>query len=312
VANDTVTFSGGTTGTVTRALATQLTVGNLSGLTTGPLIATVTVNGVSSGGPVQVAAIAPVVTSSTARLPANTTSLTIQGVGFSTTAAGNTVAFSGGATGTVTAATPTQLTVTGISGLVAGSLSATVTTNGVTSGSPVQVATVAPVVTSSTARLAATATTLILQGFGFSTTAAYNTIALSGGAVGWVTAATPTQLTVNVTSLVAGPLTASVTSNSVSSGSAVQVATVAPVVTASTTKVSASTTYLIIQGFGFSSIAANDTVTFSGGATGTIAVTLGTELIVTNLEGLVTGPLTVLVTSNGVSSGSPVQVATIA
>jgi hypothetical protein len=82
------------------------------------------------------------VTSSTASLPVNATSMTINGFGFDTTPANDTVSFSGGVKGTVTSATATQLTVTGLSGLTLGSLSASVSVNGVSSGSPVQVATI--------------------------------------------------------------------------------------------------------------------------------------------------------------------------
>ena len=86
-------------------------------------------------------------TASTADLAANATTLTINGTGFSTTAANNTVVFNDGAVGTVTNATATSLTVS-ISTMptAVGSLTAVVTTNGVSSGSAVQVATVAPVV----------------------------------------------------------------------------------------------------------------------------------------------------------------------
>ena len=77
-----------------------------------------------------------------------------------------------------------------------GSLKAVVTTDSATSGSAVQVATVAPVVTASTASLAVNATTLTIGGSGFDTTAANNTVAFNNGAVGSVTAATATSLTV--------------------------------------------------------------------------------------------------------------------
>ena len=82
------------------------------------------------------------VTPATANLPANAASLVIHGTGFSTTPGNNTVTFSGVAMGTVTSATATQLTVTNLSGLQAGSLTAIVTASGVSSGVPVQVATV--------------------------------------------------------------------------------------------------------------------------------------------------------------------------
>src|SRR5208282_1327394 len=103
--------------TVTAATTTKLTV-TLSGtLTTGALDAVVTTDGVSSGAAVQVATVTPVVTTSTASLATNGTTLTINGLGFDTVNPGNNVvAFSGAGvgtlTGTVTAATATSLTVT--------------------------------------------------------------------------------------------------------------------------------------------------------------------------------------------------------
>jgi uncharacterized delta-60 repeat protein len=84
----------------------------------------------------------PTVTASTANLASNAPSLTINGAGFSTTPGNNTVAFTPAGTGTVTAATATSLTVTSLSGLTTGALNAVVTTNGQSSGTAVQVATV--------------------------------------------------------------------------------------------------------------------------------------------------------------------------
>jgi len=85
---------------------------------------------------------APTVTLNTANLLGTATTLTITGTGFFTTPANNTVAFTPTGTGTVTAATATSLTVTSLSGLTLGALNAVVTTNGVSSGTAVQVATV--------------------------------------------------------------------------------------------------------------------------------------------------------------------------
>jgi DNA-binding beta-propeller fold protein YncE len=85
----------------------------------------------------------PVITASTASLAGNAQTVTISGTGFDPVAANNTVVFSNGATGTVTAATATSLTVTfTVDPASAGSLAAVVTNNGTSSGSPVQVATV--------------------------------------------------------------------------------------------------------------------------------------------------------------------------
>jgi hypothetical protein len=111
----------------------------------------------------------------------------------------------------------------------AGSLTAVVITDGESSGNPTKVATVVPVVTSSTANLAPTATQITISGFGFDPTAANNTVVFNDGAIGTITAATATSLTVTFTTKPksAGSLTVVVTTDGESSGNPVQVATVA-------------------------------------------------------------------------------------
>ena len=307
---DAVKFSGSVMGKVTSATTTQLTVTGLSGLMGGTLSASITVGGLSSAS-VPVATVVPVATPSTTNLAANATTLTIHGFGFASTALDDTVAFSGGASGKVTAATATTLTVTSLTGLTAGSLTATVTSNTVSGASAVSVATVIPVVTPSTASLAANATSLIINGFGFDPIAANDVVSLGGGVTGTVSTATANQLT--VTSLVGlkfGSLTASVAVDGQDSGTAVQVATVKPVVTANTANLAANATTLIIQGFGFSSTATADVVKFSGSVMGKVTSATTTQLTVTSLSGLVAGTLSASVTVAG-SSSTSVPVATV-
>jgi hypothetical protein len=180
-----------------------------------------------------VPAPAPVVTSSAATLAANATGITIAGTGFDgVTPANNTVTFNDGATGTVTAATPTSLTVTfATKPAEAGSLTAIVSNGGGSSGSPVQVATVIPVITSSAANILSTDTGLAINGFGFSATPANNVITLSSGS-GTIASATNTQLTLSsVSGLAPGALGARVASNGQSNGAAVQIANVLGVAT---------------------------------------------------------------------------------
>jgi hypothetical protein len=89
-----------------------------------------------------------------------------------------------------------------------------------------QTATVAPSVTVNTSKVPVTATTLTIAGTGFDTTAANNIVTFSSG-TGIVTSATATQLTVTFnTAPSLGSLTAVVTTNAISSGSAVQVANI--------------------------------------------------------------------------------------
>src|SRR5205807_6046249 len=116
-----------------------------------------------------------------------------------TTPSNNTVVFNDGAVGTVTAATATALTVSfSTKPTTAGSLTAVVTSNSVSSGSAVQVASVAPVVLANTGLLlAANASSVTIIGIGFDTTASNNTVVFNDGAAGTVTAATATSLTVS-------------------------------------------------------------------------------------------------------------------
>ena len=72
---------------------------------------------------------------SVANLAANATTVTITGLAFDPIAANNTVVFNDGAAGTVTVATSTSLIVTfSTKPTTAGSLTAVVTTDGVSSG----------------------------------------------------------------------------------------------------------------------------------------------------------------------------------
>jgi hypothetical protein len=173
-----------------------------------------------------------------------------------------------------------------------------------------------PTVNLNSASRSISATTVTITGTGFDTTAANNTVMFNLGAVGNVTAATSTQLTVTFTTLPTsiGSLTAIVTTNGQSSGSAVQVATAvaAPTVTASSSNLALNVTTLIIAGTGFDTTAANNTVTFNNGAAGTVTAATSTQLTVTfTSPPSSTGSLTAVVTSFGGISGFPVQVATV-
>ncbi|NDJ11182.1 MAG: hypothetical protein EBY17_08310, partial [Acidobacteriia bacterium] len=172
----------------------------------------------------------PTVTANSEKLSIRATTATIRGAGFDANAANNTVVFNRSAVGTVTSATSTELTVT-LSTLpgTTGSLTAVVTVNGNSSGSAVQVATVvsAPTLTLSTVGHSIDGGTITITGTGFHATAASNTVTFNKGAVGTVTAATTTQLSVTFSTQPAsvGSLTAAVTAYSQVSDT-VQVATI--------------------------------------------------------------------------------------
>ena len=149
-ANDSVILDNGVIGTVTSASGFSLTV-SLTGLSNVPvgtvLQASVTVDGMSSGSVEPVATVAaaaavPVVAASSTSVPDSSTTITINGSGFSTTQLSNTVDFNLGVQGYVTQATPNQLVVAIVTPPTAlGSLFAQVTSSGVSSGMPVLVAT---------------------------------------------------------------------------------------------------------------------------------------------------------------------------
>jgi hypothetical protein len=170
-----------------------------------------------------------------------------------------------------------------------------------------------PAITSSAAPLAATAAAVTINGSGFDPVMANNSVTFNGGAVGSVMSASSTSLTVTFSTLpaTAGALTAIVTTDGQSSGSAVQVATVTPVVTAMTSNIAGDATTITIAGYGFDPVAANNTVSLNDGLTGVVTAATATSLTVT-LTGAPTsvGNLNAVVTTDGQSSGSAVQVGT--
>jgi hypothetical protein len=314
--NNTVVFSNGVTGTVTASTAILLTVTFTNKPTiVGNLTAVVTTNSLSSGAAVQIATVIPTITANTTALAAGTTTLTIAGYGFDTTLTNNTVTFDNGAVGIITAATATSLNVT-FAALpnVAGPLNAVVTTKSYSSTS-IQVATSIPAVTLNTASLAANSTTVVIEGSDFDPVASRNTVVFNNGAVGTVTSATYTEITVtfSIKPKTAGSLTVIVTTNGMVSGAAVQVATVTPVVTSSTTSLAINATTVTISGSGFDPVAANNTVVMNNGAIGTVTSATVSLLTVTfSTKPIALGTLTAIVTTNSQTSGTATQIATVA
>jgi hypothetical protein len=259
------------------------------------------------------------VTENTSKRAITAPILIINGVGFDPTAAGNTVALNLDAVGEVTAATMTSLTVKlSTRPTSTGPLTAVVTSYGAPSGAPVQVATVvdAPTVSAHSAQMARTAPSLAVTGSGFDPTAAGNRVDFNLGAVGTVTAATATQLTVTLSAQpnATGPLTAVVNSFGGSSGAAVQVATVvdAPSVNASSALLARTAPTIVIKGTFFDPTPAGNRVDFNLGAVGTVTAATTTQLTVTlSTQPTSNGPLTAVVTALGGSSGAAVQVGTV-
>jgi len=255
---------------------------------------------------------APTITQSTAYLALNAPTLVISGVGFNP-AGGNTVTFDN-ATGEISAATATQLTVSLTTApTLTGPLTAVVQSfDGTSSNMQVATLVAAPTVTLATANLAISAGTLIIRGINFDPTASGNTVQLSSGDAN-VASATATQLTLLFTSASSlGNLTAVVTSFGGSSGNPVQVATViaAPTVVPSTAVLATSATTLFVAGSGFDPEMTTASVQLSTG-NATITSVTATQLTLLLTAAPSPGPLTAIASSYGGASGQPVQVANI-
>lgn len=86
-----------------------------------------------------------------------------------------------------------------------------------------------------------------------------------------------------------------------------------PIVYASTSAMAETEEAVVIRGLYFSSTPENNTVTFSPAQSNPVAIYFAspTTLVVTGLSDLTLGALNAVVTTNGVSSGPPTQVATV-
>jgi hypothetical protein len=175
---------------------------------------------------------APTITFNDDAIEQDEETLIIQGTDFNLNYEDNLVTFNLGAFGTVTAATTTQLTVTFTTQPTSlGNLEVTLLMP-LSSGTAVQVATVVAgiVVTPNSDSRAINAPTLVIAGTGFSATANQNTVTFNLGAVGTVTSATTTELTITFSTqpTTTGSLTAvvAVSTSNGDSGTAVEVATI--------------------------------------------------------------------------------------
>jgi hypothetical protein len=171
-----------------------------------------------------------------------------------------------------------------------------------------QTATVAPSVTLNTSDLLVTATTLTIDGTGFDTIAANNTVTLSSG-TGTVTSATATQLIVTFnTTPILGSLTAVVTTNTISSGSPVQVANIIGVANTPTFGTSNATT----DGFTVQITNYDANFTYGGTATagGIVAISNTGLVIVTGVAANTSSTATITTTQTNYASGSAQVTAT--
>ncbi|RLS25448.1 MAG: hypothetical protein DWH70_05185 [Planctomycetota bacterium] len=171
-----------------------------------------------------------------------------------------------------------------------------------------QTATVAPSVTLNTTDLLVTATTLIIDGTGFDTIAANNTVTLSSG-TGTVSSATATQLTVTLnTASSFGSLTAVVTTNTISSGSPVQVANIVGVANTPTFGTPTATS----DGFTVQISNYDNNFTYGGTATanGTVAISNTGLVTVTGVAANTSSTATITTTRTNYATGSAQVTAT--
>lgn len=312
--------------TIASATATQLTLTlNATQLAkiTGQLYATVTTSGDTSA-TVEVAniiaALAPTVTPGTGRLANNVSQIVINGANFDTSGASdNSVTLSSGTVASVVVNSSTMLTVNVTGPLTNGALSASVTTNGLTSQLTPIATVVAPVTPSITAaennNILTTATTLSIYGTGFDTNSgATYAVTLSSGTAASVQAVSATELQVTLNTyfpLNTGALTATVIVDGISTNT-VQVATAVPTptITTSTTNWTIGTSTLTIRGAHFNPIAANNTVLLSNGADCTIVSANSLCIVVQVTQAPTVGPLSAKVISADLASTDWTVVAT--
>ena len=203
----------------------------------------------------------PTVTSFTPTTVSSGTTVTITGTGLANATAVNF----GFVPGTILTDSGTVITATVPTGDLLGSADTDVTTVGWDTS-------VIPLVTVNSANLLAP--TFTINGYGFDATSpSNNSVSFSDGAIGTVTTATPTTLTVTFTSgpINIGVLNAVVTTDWVNVSASAQVATVIPVVLPSTANLGATATSMTIAGFGFGTTAANDSVSFNNSVTGSVS-----------------------------------------
>jgi hypothetical protein len=316
-ANDQVTFCNGVTGTVISASDTTLVVEKLSGLELGPLSASVTVNGFSSGAPVMVGTVIPYVVPNLDLLPANPRVWVIQGNGFSSLPADDVVTLDG-QRATVLSATATTLTVS-LSGVdyTEENLWATVTVDSLTSWSE-PVASLDPVVHKSTARLGPDTSTIIIDGSGFNK---HDGVTFSGGVKGTVTGATFNQLTVTFApgEFPVGPLLATVWTSIgmavekvppdvmlpfsfwMDNSGPVQVATIGPVEIPVAAAIPATPTASTIDGPGIATNSASDMVTLSDAVKGKVTGASVSPVVTPNLADVASSAASLVIQGFGFS-----------
>jgi sugar lactone lactonase YvrE len=215
------------------------------------------------------------------------TSVTISGNNFSTLTTNNTVNFNG-AEAIVSAATQSQLIVVVPSGAVSGKV--TVTVEGLTGISPANfVVDNTPTITGFSPPTATIASTITINGTNFSTIPENNFVGF-GAAIGVVTSATATQISVVIPNgAVSGPISLSV--NELKTTSANSFTLTPPTITSISPNSGPKWAEVTLTGTGFDALNTNDSVFFNGIA-GIIVSTTNTKIIAKVSPTSGTGPVT--------------------
>ncbi|MBU6429735.1 MAG: IPT/TIG domain-containing protein, partial [Cyanobacteria bacterium REEB65] len=148
-------------------------------------------------------------------------------------------------------------------------------------------------------------TAVTFTGSGFSTTAASDSATFHGASAVSPPSSTNTSFTVTVPS---GSLTGSTMVQAGNTLAWGPTFSVVPTVTSLSPGSATTGTSIVVSGTGFDPTAANDTVTFGGGATGTLTAATSTQLTVTVPASALTGPVTVTTAGGSATSASSLTV----
>lgn len=317
-ANNTVKFFDGVdsyvvSAVVTASTATSITTTVPSGAFTGKIKVTTAGGSVTSASNFTVTCgSVPTITSFSPLSGIAGTTVTITGTNFSTTPSNNAVDF-GGITAIVTASTSTSITTsvpTGPNGLVP--ISITIACNTVTSSTDFDVTCPpAPTITSFTPGTGAVGAVVTITGSNFSTNPLDNFVDFNGEPA-IVTTSTATSITTSVpANAFTGPIIVYVGCDvATSSTDFIVDCGPAPTITSFSPSNGLAGTVITITGANFSTTPANNFVDFNG-ELAVVTASTATSITTTVPVGAITGPITIVVDCNFVTSTTDFTVGNI-